>query len=417
MTNTTTGVKEVFDRIEAEAIVSLTRRMIAIPTPSFEEGPCADFIAEHMRGIGLDVQIIEVEHPTLSGKTTRQAIGILRGTGGGKSLMFNAHMDTVPIMSGWTVDPFEGKYEDGWIWGLGAQDDKGGLAAVFVCVDAMRRAGVRLAGDVVVCPVAAHKGGGNGTRAMLKAGVRADYCVNIEHSANTISTVIVGSVRGKIRTTSPGVFFRFTPEARAKYFNAIEQQSLVMGRLGTSLTAVPERSWLRFNRHPELPDFPMIRYEAIHKEPYGRDCELIFQLRTVPGMTLESVREDMERVLQACKKEHPAFDYELSIPPNGVNDPSLREPTELADDHPLVQAVADGYRAATNEEPRIGSGERIGNVGDGNVIHAHGIPSLQFGPGDIKLYAEWPAPNERVHISELITTARTSAYAAMTLCK
>lgn len=424
-----TQVTKVFDHIDAEAIVSLTRRMITIPTfsyeegpspdpiPRFKEGPCADLLAEYMQRIGLDVQMMTVEHPTIPGRTTRQAIGVLRGTGGGKSIMFNGHMDTVPVMSGWTVDPFKGKFEDGWIWGLGAHDDKGGLAAVVAGIEAIQRAGVRLAGDIVMCPVATHKGGGRGTRAMLQRGIRADYCVNIEHSANTIASVLVGSTRAKIRTTSPGVSFRFTSEIRRSYFNAIEQQAVIMSKLGPSLTVLPEGSWLRFKRHPELLDFPMIRYDGIHKTHYGRECELLFQIRTVPGMTLESMREDLARVVQACKQENPAMDCELSIPANGPTDPSHREPSELANDHPLVRAMADGYRLATDQEPRIGSVERIGNVGDGNVLHAHGIPSLQFGPGNIKLYPEWPAPNERVHVSELVTTARTCTYAAMALCK
>lgn len=414
---TSPDLKKVFDCIAADTITALTRHMIAIPTPSFEEGDCADFLAAHMKKIGLDVKMQIVPHPTISGKTTRQAIGVLRGTGGGKSIMFNAHMDTVPIMSGWTCDPFKGMLEDGWIWGLGAQDDKGGMAAVLVGIEALQRAGVKLAGDIVMCPVAAHKGGGHGTRAMLKQGVRADYCVNIEHSANTISNVIVGSIRVKIRTTSPGVFFRYTPEVRQTYFNSIEQMAVIMSRLGPSLTTVPEGSWLRYRPHSELADFPMFRYDGIHKDHYGRECELLLQLRTVPGMTLEHMREDLERVLAASKKDHPAMNYELSIPANGPNDPSYREPSEVANDDPLVVALANGYRLATDQEPRIGSGERIGNVGDGNVLHAQGIPSVQFGPGDIKLYPEWPAPNERAHISELITTARTCMFAAMEICQ
>jgi hypothetical protein len=212
------------------------------------------------------------------------------------------------------------------------------------------------------------------------------------------------------------VFFRFTPEARRAYFNAIEQQALLMSKFGSSLAPVPEGSWLRFRRHPELQDFPMFRYDGIHKDHYGRECELLLQIRTVPGMTVDSVREDMERVAAACKREHPAFDCEISVPANGPRDPSLREPSEVPDDHPLVRALAEGYRLAAGGEPRIGSVERIGNVGDGNVLHAHGIPSVQFGPGDIKLYPEWPAPNERVHVSELLVTAKTSAYAALALC-
>lgn len=409
-------VDAVFARIGDDALVSLAREMIAIPSPNFEEGAVADFLAERMAACGMDVQMMTVEHPTEAGKVTRQAIGRLRGHGGGPTLMFNGHTDVNVMMPGWSVDPLRGRYEDGWVWGLGAQDDKGGLAAVLVAIEAIARAKVPLRGDLLYCPVASHKLGGTGTRVMLRKGVRADYCINIEHSANTVGSVIVGSVRVKLRTSTPGLFFRFTDEARAGYFNAIEQQALCLQAFGPSLVPVPEDGWLTFERHPELRDFPMIRHDAIHKDHYGRWCDLVFQVRTVPGMTLDSVRADVARVLEAIRRRHPAFDCTATIPANGPDDPFFMNPSALADDHPLVRAVADGYRAATGEPPSVGSVERIGNFGDGNVLHSAGIPSVQFGPGDIKRYPEWPAPDERVHVSELRTAARACAHAALALC-
>lgn len=410
------NVKKVFAEIRDVELVDLTRAMIRIPSPNFGEGAVADFLAERMKKLGMDVQMMTVEHPTEAGKSTRQALGWLRGTGGGPTLMFNGHTDVNVMMSGWTVDPHEGKFEDGWVWGLGAQDDKGGLAATLVGIEAIAKASLHLKGDLLYAPVATHKLGGTGTRTLLKKGVRADYCINIEHSANTVGSVIVGSVRVKIRTTTPGLFFRFTDEARGEYLNAIEQQMLCIEAFGPSLKAVPNGSWLTFKRHPELKDFPMIRHDAIHKDHYGRWCDLVFQVRTVPGMTLEGVRADVDQVIRKIKGKHPQFDCEVTIPANGPDDPFFMEPTELPDDHALVKAVADGYRAATDSEPLVGSVERIGNFGDGNVLHAAGIPSLQFGPGNIKNYPEWPAPDERVHVDELRTTARTSAYAALALC-
>src|SRR6185295_15537732 len=117
-------------------------------------------------------------------------------------------------------------------------------------------------------------------------------------------------------TSTPGLFFRFTDEARATYLNSIEQQMLCIEAFGPSLMAVPEGSWLRFKRHPELKDFPMIRHDAIHKDHYGRWCDLIFQIRTVPGMTLEEVKQDVDKVLKKIRAKHPTFDCTATIPAN-----------------------------------------------------------------------------------------------------
>lgn len=410
------AINRVFAHIRSEDIANLARRLIAIPSPNFAEGEAADFMAERMRALGFSVSMMAVDHPLQPGKKTRQAIGRLEGRGGGPTIMINGHLDVNVEMPGWTVHPTEGKYEDGWIWGLGAQDDKGGLAAALCAIAAIGETRTALKGDILFCPVAAHKVGGTGTRTLLKNGVRADYCINLEHAANTIGSVIVGSIRVRLRTTTPGLFFRFTDDARRTYFNPIEQQALFIQKFGPSLVCVPPGGWLTYEPHPELPDFPMIRYDAIAKEHYPRTCDLVFQIRTVPGMTLESVRADVERVIADCRRDNPAVDCDVIIPANGPDDPFFMEPCALPDDHPLVAALARGYEAATGDKPRIGSVERIGNFGDGNVLQAAGIPSVQFGPGDIKRYPEWPAPDERVHVSELVTTARTCAYAIIELC-
>ena len=407
--------RAVLDAVSEERLVDLARRMIRIPSFFFEEHEVADFLGDHLRGLGLEVRMMDVEHPWEEGRTTRQPIATLKGTGGGRSLMINGHIDTNVLMSGWTVDPFEGKLEDGWLWGLGAQDDKGGLAAAIAGVAAVIESGARLGGDVVVCPVAAHKLGGTGTRTALRKGVRADCCINIEHAANTLGTVCTGSVRVGIVTTTPGLFFRFTPDARSRYTNSIELQAELVRRFGPSLTNRLPGNWLTHTPHPELADFPMIRYDTIHKDHYGRDCALMFQVRTIPGMTLESVRGDVQRVLDGIN-DLPNLDYTLSVPANGPDDPYFMEPMEIAHDHPLVEALAEGQELASGRPARLGSVERIGNYGDGNVLAAAGIPSIQYGPGDIKVYPEWPAPNERVEVSELMVTARAVAHTALRMC-
>ena len=151
-------------------------------------------------------------------------------------VVLNGHMDPGIEMTGWSVDPHGGHFEDGWIWGMGAHDDKGGVAAMITAVEALIRAGMRPKGDILVCPVIAHKYGGVGTRALLAAGIRSDMCINLEHSANTIANVCVGLLLVRIRTSSPDLFFRYSKEAREQYWNPIEQQCEIIRRLGQSLT-------------------------------------------------------------------------------------------------------------------------------------------------------------------------------------
>lgn len=94
----------------------------------------------------------------------------------------------------------------------------------------------------------------------------------------------------------------------------------------------------------------------------------------------------------------------------------LQDPVDLRPDDPLVKALANGHTLAAGTEPAIGGVLRIGNVGDGNILHAAGIPSIQYGPGDIRLYDEWPSPDERVLLEDLVTAAGAVSIAISELC-
>src|SRR6516165_2414021 len=344
--------------VDARRILDLEQRSIRIASPTFQEGEIADLYAGVMADIGLEVEMMEVVHPDDTAKKSRQPIGCLRGTGGGPTLLLNGHMDPGAEMTGWTVDPLGAKFEDGWIWGMGAHDDKGGCVAAISAVEAIVRSGIRLRGDVLVTPVIAHKLGGAGTRALLDHGVTADLCINMEHSNNTIANVCVGVVMVRLVCTAPELFFRYSPQARAAYINPIEQQMEIVRRIGPSLTPIDAGGWMTFTPHPELPGFPTHTFDVMHKEHYyfksatggsTRECELTLQFRTVPGQTVASIAGDLKRLLARIKQDHPAFNCVLEVPAPGTeqtwNQPAMVCPS----DHPLVAALVEGQALASGQ--------------------------------------------------------------------
>src|SRR5882757_3767282 len=410
----TTELSDAQKHVDAARVLEVEQALLRIPSAAFQEQQIADHLAERMNDIGLDVTMMDVVHPFDPTITSRQPIGILRGTGDGPSLMLNGHMDPGVEMPGWSVDPYGAKFEDGWVWGMGAQDDKGGIAAAFCGVEAIIRSGTRLKGDVLLCPVIAHKLGGAGTRALLRSGVRADLCINMEHSNNTIATVCVGIVMVRIRVEAPELFFRYSAEAKAQYWNPIEQLCEVVRRIGPSLDPIPE-----------LPGFPTHTFDTFHKEHYyqknhtglhSKQAELSLQFRTVPGQTMQSVKADVSALLEGIRRDHPAFNYSFEVPARGTEEGWCQEPMACAADHALVAALAAGQELASGAQAIVGGWGRLGNVGDGNIIAAHGIPTVQYGPGDIRIYKEWPTADERVRLSDLVTAARAVAYATARLC-
>ena len=89
---------------------------------------------------------------------------------------------------------------------------------------------------------------------------------------------------------------------------------------------------------------------------------------------------------------------------------------EVPREHPLTAALAEGQRIASGAPASVGAWGRLGNVGDGNILNAAGIPTVQYGAGDIRIYDEWPTPDERVPLRDLVTAARAVAYATHRLC-
>jgi acetylornithine deacetylase len=412
--------------VDERRLLELERNTIRIQSSTFEEGELADFYANYLAEIGLEVEMMEVAHPHEPGVKSRQPIARLAGSGSGPTLLLNGHMDPGCEMSGWTLDPYGAHFEDGWVWGMGAHDDKGGLAAAISAVEAIIRSGTRLKGDVLVTPVVAHKYGGAGTRALLKRGIKADLCINMEHSNNTVANVCVGIVIARFVCYAPELFFRFTPETRAAYMNPIEQQMMIVQRIGPSLTPIPPGGWLHFAPHPELPGFPMLTYDVIHREHYfhkrytdhsTRESEMALQLRTVPGQTAASIEADLWALLADIKREHSAFNCTLEVPAMGTEE-MWNLPAMVCDPtHALVRALAEGQARASGKPAYVGAHGRIGNVGDGNIIQqVLGIPTVQYGPGDIRIYREWPTPDERVLLSDLVTAAKAVAHATVTLC-
>ena len=183
---------------------------------------------------------------------------------------------------------------------------------------------------------------------------------------------------------------------------------------------------MTFTPHPELPGFPTHTFDTFHKEHYyqknlsglhSRQAELLLQFRTVPGQTLESVTADLARLLEDLKREHPAFNYSFELPAKGTENGWCQEPMACPSDHALVTTLAEGQTRASGVPASVGGWGRLGNVGDGNIVASLGIPTVQYGPGDIRIYSEWPTADERVLLSDLVTAAQAVAHATVKLCE
>lgn len=396
-------IRRVREAVRPEEVVALTVDLIRIPSHRYEEAEAASYVAGFLRGLGLEVVVQRVDEGEVHSK---QAIGYLRGSGRGQSLLFCGHLDTSSAPptrqpyrpDRWTHDPFAGDVVDGWIYGLGAMNMKGGVAAMLAAVQALVRAGVRPEGDVIVAAVMAETAGGLGVESLLDSGARADQAVVTEATDLDVVTLEVSAARGHLHIEAESDDVR--PHRGAAYVTAE-----LITALGLPLAPIPQDGWLPFTPHPELPGYPRFAIREISSS--GRDfCRVTFECRTVPGIEPDDVRRALEALLAARGIKGVV---EMPPHPQTRNRPTAQS---VARDHPVVQAVARWQAAESGRPATIGTGSRLGGGSDAANLIAAGIPTVVYGPGSIN---PTPIADERVRVADVVTTSHVLALTAAEL--
>ena len=403
----------VLAEISPEAVVDLASDMIRIPSFKNEETPIARWLADYFTQRGYEVELQEVEPGRF------QVLARLKGTGGGKSMMFNGHTDIDPLALGWKHDPWEPTVEGDRLYGAGVMNMKGGDAAMISAAEAIRQAGVKLPGDILIALVVGELQGGVGTVYMLQQGIRTDAAIVPEpFGADAVVTTHSGVTEMAISTI--GYSRHITDRTGA--VDAIEQM----------MKAIPAIKATKFrpNTHKGLPALPLINVGAIiggrgreHdlKGPnFTSDyCTVLVDVRFPPGQTAETVEADIRASLDALAAEDPTFRYEIEQPlPARFGALSVvMPPTDIPLDEPLVDSVLRHYREVVGRDPKnVGVSLPMSYAGNDTAhLWQAGISCLLFGPSGG--WDESPEePDQYISISEMVTCAKVMALTALDIC-
>jgi succinyl-diaminopimelate desuccinylase len=382
-----------FDIVEAE-VVDLLSRLVAIPSTNVmvggqPEDACyeyeiAPFVRDQMVGLGLDVQIQDV----VDGRAN--VLGIVRGPQDGPTVLLDAHMDTVPGVE-MEIEPFSPVVRDGRLYGRGACDTKGALAAMICAAAALRKLGAPPA-TVIVSATVDEEARFRGILKVIESGIRADAAVVGEPTQLDIVTAHKGVVRYQVVTHGKAAHSA-NPQ---RGVNAIYHMCRVVEGIESKI--IPA---LNAKTHPLL-DAPRI---TVGKIRGGRQanivpesCTIDVDRRTLPGETREDALGEIQALLDALHAEDPQFDAQV-IEPHTVQ-AGLETPT----DHPFVQALCAAVRRVRGR-PRVAG---VPYATHASPLHSAGIPSVVFGPGDIQ-YAH--AAVEFVPIREVVQAAEILAEA------
>jgi succinyl-diaminopimelate desuccinylase len=397
-------LETVLARIDREELVRLARELVSIPSvyrPEEENGNearVARFVADYLERAGFEVRTEEVD------PDRPNVWAVWEGDRQGKTLLFEAHTDVVTegSVEDWDHPPFEAERDRGRIYGRGACDTKGNLAAAVVAMRAVRDSGVSFPGRLILCHPVDEEGMMAGIKAFIEQGhaEEVDAAVICEPEENQLCIRQKGALRVEVTlhgTMAHGAMPQsgVNPVTRAaRFVVAVEELE------GEEVERYGEDPFLG---HPSLT--PTILMGPGCGEPQinviPASAYVALDIRTVPDQSHRDLVERLEDILATLASEDPDFDATLEV----IEE---RPPTDTSKDEPLVRAMAKAYDHLTGEEPTYNG---VPGATDGTFLNAWaGIPIVTTGAGDREIPHH---ADEWVGEEELLTTCKLYAATAM----
>ena len=419
----TDPIDKLFKAIDArrEELVELTRTLIRFPTvnpPGEAYRPCAEFIGERLRDRGFTVHYVHAAGTPGDNDRYPRINVIARhvGAGPGPCVHFNSHIDVVQSGGGWTVDPFAAVVKDGRVYGRGACDMKGGLAASIVAVEALLDSGAKLPGALEISGTVDEESGGyGGVHYLAERGwfspPRVDHVI-IPEPLN-VDRVCIGhrgvwwaeiETHGRMAHGS----MPFLGDCAVRHMHAVidrfERDLLPkLAARRTDMPVVPSgarHSTLNINSihggQPETQGYPA---------PVVPDsCRMVIDRRLLIEESIDDVKDEVRELLERLVEDRAGFRYT-------IRDIFEVRPTMADRNGPVARSTAAAIRRVIGRNP-----EFICSPGTYDQKHIDRVGKLRdciaYGPGILDLAHQ---PDEYVVIDDMVNSAKVMALAARSL--
>ena len=403
------------DRILAEVredeIVSMSCDVINIPSPTGEEFQMALYMQSALEKLALEVTWQEVE------ESRANVVGRWKGTGGGKNLMFNGHMDTSntgreDFLAGLGYKA-HAIVKDGFIYGLGIYNMKGALVCYTNAVKALQRAGVRLKGDVIIAAVAGeiekaqwgefkgkeYRGYGYGTHYLVNHGILPDMCILGEPTDMHVVLEHFGSMWVRISCTGIYVHTAFC-EGREE-MNSIRRMYELMPPILNWIAHWEKRA--AYGGKKAIVNLGGIRGgHAWRASRTPEKTDLFLDVRVPPTISMADARRDIQQVFFDLDRAHPdwGLEFETYVSVPGAS---------IKEDHEMIAAIDRNHERITGRPPER---EVVTWCSDASVLTRFGVETVNYGPSSGPRDKE----GEKVKIQTLVEITKVYALTAADLC-
>ncbi|NQS88852.1 M20 family metallopeptidase [Patescibacteria group bacterium] len=404
------------DQVNEKELINLCQELIRIPSHKDireREKKIASFIVDLLKKEGIEVALQEV----VEGRSN--VIAKIKGTDGLPTLLFNAHMDTVRPYG--MKDPYGARIKDGKIWGRGAADMKAGLAGMIYTLITLKRAGIKLKGDLILSGVIGEENINEGTQHLVEKNLKCDMAIVGEPTNLKIVIAHKGiewleiTVKGK--AAHAGI-----PE---KGVNAIVNAARLICALEKKL--IPELSSQSLRSH-SLVGFPTFNIGkiqgGIRNSVVPDICKIQLDLRTIPGEKIEDILGEIQKIIEELKESYEGFKAEVtSIPVGPDTEEELKEikkqgikvpphePMEIPEDTEIVNVLRKALQLVRRKNPEIAG--MLAWTEASLLVNIAKIPTAVFGPGSL---AQAHTTEEYVKIRDLIEATKVYLLTAVQIC-
>jgi acetylornithine deacetylase/succinyl-diaminopimelate desuccinylase-like protein len=383
-------VQAVLDHVDARRVGELALNLVKIRSYTGETVEATDYYVDVLRGMGLQVEVFR-DYPRSPSVVAR-----LKGDGTGPSLELNAHVDTIPVEH---AGPAE--IRDGILYGRGATDMKGGLAAITEAAQAILDAGARPKGDLLLSTHGLHElptGHGEDLIARVRRGVHGDAAIVAECGSDTLPIVGLGMAMFEVNIRREG---------EVTHENSTPSGTPHPILAGARLVSLFEKRGAELARNvvPYAGPESLFVGEIHGGDFYNRfpgSCRIVGTRRWAPWESFESARADVESMCQQV-----ATEFGLTVK---LEMEKTRDGFQVSEDDRLAQVVRGAYQRVTGTElPFAG----LRSVADASIFNQVGrIPALYHGPGGTGHHGDV----EAMPIAELVRAAKVLALCALDFC-
>lgn len=400
--------------------IRFLQRLVQEGSTRGNESKAQAIIIEKCRKLGLTLDIWEIgedvllKHPVFCSDRTDfsgnpNVVGILKGTGGGRSILLNGHIDVVPEgdRKDWQHDPFSGMLEGGKLYGRGSTDMKGGTVSLILAMEAIIHSDIQLKGDVIFQSVIEEESGGAGTLAAVLRGYTADGAIIPEPTNMKIFPKQQGSMWFRIKVKGRSAH----GGTRYEGISAIEKAMLVLTKLQEL-----ERKRNEKITEPLYQNTPIPVPINIGKMFSGEWPSSVPDLAVIEGrigVAPNEQMEDVEKELENCLQELALTDDWFS-----KNQPTVEwyggrwQPGNLEANHPLLDTITNSFEKVKESSPII---EASPWGTDGGILSRVGdTPVVVFGPGVTEVAHD---ANEFILIDDVFEAAEIIALAILDWCE